>query len=74
MSERTTSTAWRVLKYAQSYAKSDQMTMFTNPVIRVVLDSKKSQDGRQLESMRLRVLWEDPNRVNVQPYVYVRTL
>lgn len=71
MSYSTTATATYVIsKYSRSYpsnssaqtqSKSDASASdwqhFTNPVIRLILDTKKSSSG-DLESVRLRILWQ----------------
>ena len=69
MSLSTTTTAtYNVLKYARAYNHSNtasnragppelEWQHFSNPVIRLTLDTRKAPDGR-LESMRVRVLWK----------------
>lgn len=65
MASSTTATTSYVLnKYSRSYPKSSpaishgdlEWQHFSNPVIRLVLDVKKSSDGT-LESLRLRIMW-----------------
>lgn len=70
MSHSTTATATYVIsKYSRSYPSNAAQTQsnydasasdwqhFTNPVIRLILDTKKSSSG-DLESVRLRILWQ----------------
>lgn len=67
MSHSITTTASYVLnKYSRSYPSTSppgtqapvesEWQHFTNPVMRIVLEAKKSPSG-QLVSMRLRILW-----------------
>lgn len=66
MSLSTTSTAVYILsKYSRAYQSATasgtqdenaEWQHFTNPVIRLVLDVKKSSNG-ELESYRVRILW-----------------
>ncbi|TBU28544.1 hypothetical protein BD311DRAFT_694895 [Dichomitus squalens] len=65
MSMSTTSTTtFELLKYSRAYSHSAQATQptelewqhFVNPVIRLMLDTRKTTDGR-LESYRIRIVW-----------------
>ena len=64
MSHSITTTASYVLsKYSRSYPSlgtqspvEPEWQHFTNPVMRIILDAKKSPSG-PLVSMRLRILW-----------------
>jgi len=66
MAHSTTATSTYVLaKYSRSYPSktstqsqdtSSEWQHFTNPLISLILDIKKSDDN-ELESMRLRILW-----------------
>ena len=73
MSLYTTTTAtYELLKYSRAYGQSNnpassqaelEWQHFANPVIRLMLDTKKSPEGR-LESYRLRIVWTFSNGVN----------
>ena len=48
-----------LLKYSRSYGlgnDANEWQHFVNPIIKVLLDMKKSQKG-ELTSVRLRILW-----------------
>jgi hypothetical protein len=88
MSRSTTTTTTHILlKYSRSYpsvanqvssqGQSAEWQHYANPVMRLVLDVKKSTQG-ELESIRLRILWSmnsgtDPMDVDQREVVFVRS-
>lgn len=56
----TTTTTYDLLKYSKSYDNSEkpgsEWQHFVNPVIKLLLDVKKSPKG-ELTSVRLRIIW-----------------
>lgn len=72
LSSTTTTTTFAIVKYSRAYTQSTTPTVsqsdlewqhFSNPVIRLTLDIKKSPEGR-LESYRLRIVWSFSAGVN----------
>ncbi|KAI0746064.1 hypothetical protein C8Q76DRAFT_705979 [Earliella scabrosa] len=70
--ETTTTATYELLKYSRAYGQSNnpassqaelEWQHFANPVIRLMLDTKKSPEGR-LDSYRLRIVWTFSNGVN----------
>jgi hypothetical protein len=86
MSRSTTSTTTQIIsKYSRAHStgptgsqNSDgEWQHFSNPVLKVVLDVKRSDSGDRLESFRLRVLWNmnvegDAMDVDQREFVFVR--
>ncbi len=66
-SHSTTTTATYVLqKYSRSYPQSNndnnsEWQHFTNPIIRLILDVRKSSAKSELESVLLRIVWSMDN-------------
>jgi len=68
-----------LVKYSRSYglgADTNEWQHFVNPVIKVLLDAKKSPKG-ELTSVRLRILWlmntgNDAVDVDRREVVFVR--
>jgi len=53
----TTTAIYILAKYSRSYGNGDsEWQHYVNPVIKLVLDTKKSPKG-ELTSVRLRILW-----------------
>ena len=87
MSSSTTATTSYVLtKYSRSYPKNTSGTSqadpewqhFSNPVIRLLVDVKKSSNGT-LESYRLRIIWSmfsEPDSMDTdqQEMIFVKYL
>ncbi|PFH53860.1 hypothetical protein AMATHDRAFT_136896 [Amanita thiersii Skay4041] len=74
MALSTTATAMYLLtKYSRSYPNSSQQHTdwqhFTNPMIRLALDVKKS-DSSKLQSVRLRVLWSMNDNDNQSDVIF----
>jgi hypothetical protein len=68
-----------LLKYSRAYLSqtNNDWQHFTNPVIRVHLDVKKSLATDELESVRLRVLWTMESGANAMDvdqgeFIFVR--
>jgi hypothetical protein len=86
MSRSTTSTTTQIIsKYSRAYStnptgsqnQGGEWQHFSNPILRVVLDVKRSEAGDRLESFRLRVLWSmdadgDAMDVDQREFVFVR--
>ena len=86
MSRSTTSTSTQVIsKYSRAYSANPTSSQnpggewqhFSNPVLKVVLDVKRSEAGECLECFRLRVLWSmsvegDMMDVDQREFVFVR--
>lgn len=86
MSRSTTSTTTQIIsKYSRAYStnpagsqnQDGEWQHFSNPVLKVVLDVKRSEAGDRLESFRLRVLWSmdadgDAMDVDQREFVFVR--
>ena len=82
----TSTTTFELLKYSRAYSHSSQASQpqelewqhFVNPVIRLLLDTKKASDGR-LESYKVRIVWTfsaglDSMDVDGREVVFVRLL
>ena len=78
-------TAQLISKYSRAYSTNPagsqnldgEWQHFSNPVLKVVLDVKRSEAGDRLESFRLRVLWNmnpegDAMNVDQREFVFVR--
>ncbi|KAI1798106.1 hypothetical protein LXA43DRAFT_9044 [Ganoderma leucocontextum] len=56
----TATTTFELMKYSSAYSPSPQGELewqhFINPVIRLMLDTRKTSDGR-LESYKIRIIW-----------------
>lgn len=86
MSHSTISTTTQLIsKYSRAYLTNPagsqnpdgEWQHFSNPVLKVVLDVKRSEAGDRLESFRLRVLWNmnpegDAMNVDQREFVFVR--
>lgn len=88
MSHSTTSTTTQIIsKYSRAYSTNPSGSQntdgewqhFSNPVLKVVLDVKRSEAEGRLESFRLRVLWSmsvegDVMDVDQREFVFVRSV
>lgn len=86
MSCSTISTTTQLIsKYSRAYSANTtgsqnpdgEWQHFSNPILKVVLDVKRSEAGDRLESFRLRVLWSmnaegDAMDVDQREFVFVR--
>ena len=86
MSRSTISTTTQLIsKYSRAYStnpagsqnQEGEWQHFSNPVLKVVLDVRRSEAGDRLESFRLRVLWSmnaegDTMDVGQPEFVFVR--
>lgn len=86
MSRSTISTTTQLIsKYSRAYSTNPtgsqnlegEWQHFSNPILKVVLDVKRSESGVRLESFRLRVLWNmnaegDAMDVDQREFVFVR--
>lgn len=86
MSRSTTSTTTQIIsKYSRAYSTNPtgshnpdgEWQHFSNPVLKVVLDVKRSEAEACLESFKLRVLWSmtverDAMDVDQREFVFVR--
>ncbi len=56
----TATTSFELVKYSRAYSHSSQAELewqhFVNPVIRLMLDTKKTSGGR-LQSYKIRIIW-----------------
>ena len=85
MSRTTISTTVHLIsKYSRAYSinptgsqnQDGEWQHFSNPVLKVVLDVRRSEAGDRLESFRLRVLWNmnaegDAMDVDQREFVFV---
>ena len=88
MSCSTISTTTQLIsKYSRAYSTNPaglqnpdgEWQHFSNPVLKVVLDVKRSEARDRLESFRLRVLWNmnpegDAMNVDQREFVFVRRI
>ena len=86
MSRSTISTTTHLIsKYSRAYStnptgsqnRDGEWQHFSNPILKVVLDVRRSEAGDRLESFRLRVLWNmnaegDAMDVDQREFVFVR--
>jgi len=85
MSRSTITTATQLIsKYSRAYSTNrtgsqnpdGEWQHFSNPVLKVILDVRRSEAGDRLESFRLRVLWNmnaegDAMEVDQREFVFV---
>ncbi|KAL0956327.1 hypothetical protein HGRIS_002479 [Hohenbuehelia grisea] len=59
---------------AQTEAGSSEWQHFVNPILRLVLDTKKSVATQELESVRVRIVWTMETGMNVQNEIVLEDL
>ena len=79
-SSTTATTTFELTKYSRAYSHSVQAELewqhFVNPVIRLMLDTRKTSSGH-LESYKIRIIWtfstgQDAMEIDRREMIFVR--